>query len=202
MHYFTWKLEFVSNIFSMIVVLEKNDYFLHQKFKLHRQQMNGFLYWRSFYRKKLGPYISHDLIAWLIATWIWYYPLTVRRFWPFNHYLSYFIYLWWCYCVLKYRNNESRSKQLVDFYLQWMKHLLNKFFWINETNIYTTTWWSRCSQLHRLTRLNPSARRYILWRQIWYICVTAVIFWIFLRFRDVEIKYLRKISICIPKYTA
>ena len=32
------------------VVSVKNDYFLHPKFELHRyQQMNGFLYWRSFY---------------------------------------------------------------------------------------------------------------------------------------------------------
>ena len=40
------------------VVPVKNDYFLHPKFE--------FLYWRSFYRKKVGAYISHELIGRLI----------------------------------------------------------------------------------------------------------------------------------------
>ena len=31
-------------------------------------------------------------------------------------------------------------------------------------------------------------------RQIWYICLTVVIFGVCLRFRNVEIKYLRKIK--------
>ena len=75
-------------------------------------------------------------------------------------------------------------------------------FWTNETNIYTATWRSRCCQLHRLARLNTSAWRYISWRQIWYICLTVVIFWICLRFRNVEMKYLKKAGICTPKYTA
>ena len=79
--------------------------------------------------------------------------------------------------------------------------LFKIFFWINETNIYTTTWSSRCSQSQRFARLNTSASRYISWRQIWYICLTVVIFWLCLRFRNVEIKYLRKIGVCIPKYT-
>ena len=36
------------------VVPVKNDYFLHSKFELHRyQQMNKFLYWRSFTEKNL-----------------------------------------------------------------------------------------------------------------------------------------------------
>ena len=34
----------------MKLVLVKNDYFLYQNLELHiYQQMNGFLYWRSFY---------------------------------------------------------------------------------------------------------------------------------------------------------
>ena len=42
------------SIFKLLVpikvVLVKNDYFLYPKFEMHRyQQMNGFLYWRSFY---------------------------------------------------------------------------------------------------------------------------------------------------------
>ena len=37
------------------VVPVKNDYFFHPKLELHRyQQMNGFLYWHSFYWKKYG----------------------------------------------------------------------------------------------------------------------------------------------------
>ena len=69
----------------------KNDYFLHPKFKLHRyQQMNGFLYWISFYWKRNGTYISHEIIAWLIPIWIWYDLLTVSQIWPSNHQLSYF----------------------------------------------------------------------------------------------------------------
>ena len=110
--------------------------------------------------------------------------------------------LWWCYCVLEYRNNESKSKQHVGFNLSWKFSPFKTFLWINETNIYTTSWRSRCSQSYRLARLNTSTRRYISWRQIWYICFTVVIFWICLRFRNVETKYLRKIGICIPKYTA
>ena len=36
------------------VVLVENDYLLYPKFELHRyQQMNRFLYWRSFYWKKI-----------------------------------------------------------------------------------------------------------------------------------------------------
>ena len=49
------------------VVPVKNDYFFYPKFELHRyQQMNKFLYWCSFYRKKVGAYISHELIGRLI----------------------------------------------------------------------------------------------------------------------------------------
>ena len=47
-------------------------------------------------------------------------------------------------------------------------------FWISETKIYTTNRRSRCCQLHRLARLNTSARRYISWAQIWNICLTVV----------------------------
>ena len=61
------------------VVLGKNDYFFHQKFELHWWQMNGFLYWCSFYRKKIGAYISLKLIVWLIPTWIWYDLLAVSH---------------------------------------------------------------------------------------------------------------------------
>ena len=75
-------------------------------------------------------------------------------------------------------------------------------FWINETKIYATTWRSRLCRLDRLARLNTSARRYISWRQIWYICLTVVIFWVCLRFRNVEMKDLRKMGICIQKNTA
>ena len=47
----------------------KNDYFLLSKFELHSyQQMNGFLYWHSFYWKKIGAYVSHKLIVRLITT--------------------------------------------------------------------------------------------------------------------------------------
>ena len=35
---------------------------------------------------------------------------------------------------------------------------------------------------------------HISWRQIWYICLTVVIFWICLRFRNVGKKYVRKTS--------
>ena len=83
-----------------------------------------------------------------------------------------------------------------------MKHLLKYLFLISETKIYTTTWRSRCCQLHRVESLNISARRYISCRQIWNICLTVVTFWVYLRFRIVEIEYLRKMGICIPKYTA
>ena len=75
---------------SIKVVLIKNDYFLHPKFELHTyQQMNGFLYWRSFHWKKYGSYISHELIVQLIPTWIWLDLLTIIHFWPSNHQLSY-----------------------------------------------------------------------------------------------------------------
>ena len=63
----------------------KNDYFLCPKFELHRyQQMIGFLYWHSFYWKK----IWQELIAWLMPTWIWYDLRTVSQIWPSNHELS------------------------------------------------------------------------------------------------------------------
>ena len=62
------------------VVPVKNDHFLHPKFELHRyQQMNGFLYWGSFYWKKYGAYISHELIVRLMPTWIWYDLLLVSK---------------------------------------------------------------------------------------------------------------------------
>ena len=73
------------------VVQVKNDYFLHPKFELQRyHQMNGFLYWIRFYWKKIGTYISHEIIARPIPTWIWYDLLTVGQIWPSNHQLSYF----------------------------------------------------------------------------------------------------------------
>ena len=75
-------------------------------------------------------------------------------------------------------------------------------FWINESEIYTATWRSMCCQLLSLSRLNISAKRYISWRQIWNISLTVVIYWICLRFTNIEIKYLRMMGICIPKYTA
>ena len=160
----------------------------------------GFCIGGVFTEKKLGAYIIYELIVRLIPTWIWYDLLTVSHFWPSTTSFITLFHLWWCYCVLEYRNNESKSKQHVGFYLRWMKHLLKYFFLINETNIYTTAWRWRCGQLHRLARLNTRVRRYISWRQIWYVCLTVVIC---LRFRNVEIiKYLRKIGICIPKYTA
>ena len=162
--------------------------------------MNGILHWRSFYRKKtwriyyLRTHCPANTNLNLIRS------TTVSHFWPPTTSFLTLFHLWWCYCVLEYRNNESKSKQHVGFYLRWMKHLLKYFFLINETNIYTTAWRWRCGQLHRLARLNTRVRRYISWRQIWYVCLTVVIC---LRFRNVEIiKYLRKIGICIPKYTA
>ena len=82
----------VCNVLVPIkVVLIKNDYSLHPKFELHTyQQMNGFLYWRSFHWKKYGSYISHELIVQLIPTWIWFDLLTIIHIWPSNHQLSYF----------------------------------------------------------------------------------------------------------------
>ena len=72
------------------VVPVKNDYFLHPKFESHTyQQRNGFLYWRSFYWKKYGAYISHELIVRLTPTWIWFDLLTVIHFWSSNHQLSF-----------------------------------------------------------------------------------------------------------------
>ena len=44
----------------MKLVLVKNGYFLYQNLELHiYQQMNGFLYWRSFYWKN----IAHVLVT-------------------------------------------------------------------------------------------------------------------------------------------
>ena len=103
------------------------------------------------------------------------------------------------YCILIFLIFSN----LVIQYFQFRNETPFKtVFWINETKIYTTTWRSRCCQLHRVGRLNTAARRYISSRQIWNICLTMVIFWICLRFRNVEIEYLRKMGICIPKYTA
>ena len=86
-----------GNCFCKVLVLIKavpwkNDYFLHQKFELHRYQMNGFLYWFSFYWNKCGTYISHELIVWLIPTWIWYDLLTVSHFWLSLVFLFHLIY--------------------------------------------------------------------------------------------------------------
>ena len=77
--------------------------------------------------------------------------------------------------------NRSCTWDLPDMYETPFKII----FWINKTSIYTTTWRTRCSQKHRLACLNTSARRYISWKHIWYICLTVVIFWICLRFRNV-----------------
>ena len=63
-------------------------------------------------------------------------------------------------------------------------------------------WRFRCCRLHRLACLNTSARRYIAWRQNSNICLTVVIIWICLGFRNIGIRYFRKMGICIPKYTA
>ena len=49
-----------------------------------------FLYQRSFYCEKYGAYISHELIVWLISTWIWYDLLIVRQIWSSNCQLHYF----------------------------------------------------------------------------------------------------------------
>ena len=64
----------VCNVLVPIkIVPVKNDYFLQPKFELDRyQQFNGFLYWRRFYWKKYGEYISHEPTVRLIPTWIWY----------------------------------------------------------------------------------------------------------------------------------
>ena len=63
------------------VLLVKNNYFLHKIIVLHRyQQMNGFLYWCSFYWKKFGAYISHEFIVRVISTCIWDNLLTVSQF--------------------------------------------------------------------------------------------------------------------------
>ena len=81
---YLWQGEIsVCNVLVRIkVVPVKNDHFLDQKFKLHKcQQMNVFLYWRSFYWKKFGVYISHELIVRLNL-------LTVCQIRPSNHQLS------------------------------------------------------------------------------------------------------------------
>ena len=76
------------------VVAIENDYFLHPRFESHAyQRMNGFLYWRSFYRKKIWRifyYISHELIVRVIPTWIWFHLFTIINFWASSHQLSYF----------------------------------------------------------------------------------------------------------------
>ena len=73
------------------VVPVKNHYFLHPKFEFHRyQKMNRCLYWCSFYWKKYGAYVSHELIIRLTAILIWYDILTISQIWPSNRQLSYF----------------------------------------------------------------------------------------------------------------
>ena len=110
------------------VVLVKNDYFLFPKFELRKyHQINGFLYWCSFYWKKYGACISHNLIVRLIQTWIWYDQLTVNQIWPSNHgiiwtsfnFVSLNYQTTWshhvaesCFDVFVFTlNNESKSKQ-------------------------------------------------------------------------------------------
>ena len=89
---YLWQGEIsVCKVLMLIkVVLVKNNYFLYQKFELHRyQQTNRFLYLNSFYWKKIVAYFSHKLIVRLIPTWIWYDILTVSHFWTSNHQLCY-----------------------------------------------------------------------------------------------------------------
>ena len=70
------------------IVLVKNNNLLLSKFELHRyQQMNGFLYWRSFYWKFFSAYISHELIVRLIPTWNRYDLLKVNQIWSSNQQL-------------------------------------------------------------------------------------------------------------------
>ena len=193
-------------------MLVKNDYLLHSKFELHRyQQMNGFLYWLSFYWKKYGAYMSHELIFQLILTWIWYDLPTVIHFWSSNYRITYFFWFYqfkqhnnvkalcyraflWCYYVhfeqVKCNNNERKSKKHEIFFFDKL-----------DQNLYKI-WSSRCCQLHRLAHPSTSTRRYTAWRQNWNICLTMVKLWLCLRFKNTEVKYLRKRGICIPKYIA
>ena len=54
---------------SVKAVPVKNDYIIHQKFQLHRyQEMNEFLYGRSFSWKKSGAYIGYDLMVRIMPT--------------------------------------------------------------------------------------------------------------------------------------
>ena len=85
---------------------------------------------------------------------------------------------------VKYRNNENKSKQ----------HEI--FFWINWTKIYTKSEdLAKCCQLHRL-----ACQEVYRILTNWNICLTVVTLWICLRFRNIEIKYFRKVSIFILKY--
>ena len=68
-------------------------------------------------------------------------------------------------------------------------------------NLYNI-WRFKCCQLYRFAVLGTSRRRYISLRQNWNICLIVVIFWICLRFRNIEIKYLGKMDIWIPKDSA
>ena len=86
-----WKISVCKVLVQIKVVLVKNNYFLHKKIELHIYlQINGFLYWRSFYWKKFGAYISHKLNFGLIPIWIWYNIVTVSHFKLSNHQLYYF----------------------------------------------------------------------------------------------------------------
>ena len=116
------------------VVLVENDYLLYPKFELHRyQQMNWFLYWRSFYWKKIWctylsrAHCSANTNLNLIRSTYSKSNLATKS--PVI--LSYFNFvslnqhnnlkasscraLFWCFCVYfeqaKYQNNESKSKQ-------------------------------------------------------------------------------------------
>ena len=132
--------------------------------------MNGFLYWCRFYqKKKYGAYVSYDLIVRLIPTRIWYDLLTVSHFWPSNH-LAFLLHLIYDDTLfIRIQKQWKQIKAACGLLPEMNETLFEIFFRINETNIYTATWRSRSSQLHRLARLNASAKRYISWRQIWYM---------------------------------
>ena len=90
--HYLWQGEII--VFQVLVpikvVLVKNDYFRHPKFESHFSKWMDFCTGAAFIEKKYGIYLSHELIARLIATWIWSDLLKVIDFWSSNHQLSYF----------------------------------------------------------------------------------------------------------------
>ena len=76
--------------------------------------MNGILYWRSFYREHLTNIL---VTSSLFDKYQLEFDTTYFQQATSGHRIASFLTsfnLSWCYCVLKYRNNESKSKQHVN----------------------------------------------------------------------------------------